>query len=249
MQTYKNDPKLKRMVVKEMEEHRKQDQFIQGDYSRTNGKFSGCAVGCAIDSFNRKLGTFYGYADHTAFEETIEVPEYFAHLADSIYEGIPLDEASKFAVDFFKAIPEGVSGKQMDVVRWKFNLFILDDVKDTVKSLKDIKVVLKKELLSAIKGSIKVNEEAIKTGEWDDDKANAAARAAWAAAWAAEMAASNVSWSESNVAIAASGAAAIAASNVAIVAWAESNAERADKIRLYAKELLGLLKGANQIKK
>ena len=48
--SYKNDKELKSMMIEEMKLHQKQDQLIKGVYSKINGVFKGCAVGCSIHS-------------------------------------------------------------------------------------------------------------------------------------------------------------------------------------------------------
>ena len=45
MKSYLNDPKLKELMVEEMESHHKNDQIIKGTYGKMNGMFKGCAIG------------------------------------------------------------------------------------------------------------------------------------------------------------------------------------------------------------
>src|SRR3990167_4401170 len=99
MLSFNNDQQLKKAIVTEMEKHSKNDQIIKGTYGEMNGKWRGCAVGCAIHSINAVLKKEFETDDHTAFEKAIG-PEWLARLQDSIFEGLPEVEAPQFAVDF-----------------------------------------------------------------------------------------------------------------------------------------------------
>src|SRR3990172_5464801 len=105
MLSYLNDEKLKEDMVREMESHLEQDQFIKGNYSLMNGKFKGCSIGCAVDSLNRIKGKALKYDRHLNFEEELGIPEWLAKLNDIIFEGLPEKEAGQFSVDFLKVIP------------------------------------------------------------------------------------------------------------------------------------------------
>src|SRR3990167_353368 len=154
-----------------MEKHRKNDQFIKGKYSQMNGKFKGCAVCCAIDSMNVRLKKNYAYDSHKVFEEAIGVPEWLARLSDTIFEGLPEVDNSKFAVDFLKAIPVGVN---LEPVKWHFCAFILKENIERVLSLK-IDDKLKDQVVSSIRQCLALHENAIKTGLWDESAARSAA--------------------------------------------------------------------------
>ena len=192
MISYHNDKKLKTSIVKEMKLHQKQDRFIKGSYSKINGGFHGCAVGCAIDSMNKVLKKEYAYDNHVNFEEAIGVPEWLARLSDTLFEGLPSRENSQFAVDFLKAIPVGID---LEPIKWHFCSFILSENIERVLKLK-IDDELKEKVVSAIRQCLAVHENAIKTGGWDESAARSAESAAWSAARsAAGSAAGSAAWS------------------------------------------------------
>ena len=235
--SYHNDPKLKESIVSEMCKHQKQDQFIKGTYAKMNGKFKGCAVGCAIDSFNIKLGKSYDKNNHKAFEEAIGVPEYLARVQDTIFEGLPEKENSKFAVDFLAAIPVGVN---LYPVKWKFCAFILKENIERTLTLKYISDELKEKVVNSIRQCLKLHEDAIETGKWDESAAVSAASAARSAAWSVESAASaarSAAWSVES----AARSAASAAWSVERAARSAASAARSAKYQRYAKELLRIL--------
>jgi hypothetical protein len=176
--SYYNDKILKEKIVKEMKLHKEQDRFIKGHYSKNNGDFRGCAVGCAIDSINKVLNKKYFYNDHSKFEDAIGVPEWLAKLSDTLFEGLPDGKNSQFAVDFLETIPVGVD---LTPVKWKFCAFLLKKNIERVLVL-DISDELKKQVINAIQGVLVLHETATKTGIWDASAAASAASAAWSAA-------------------------------------------------------------------
>ena len=220
MLSYLNDKKLKQDMVKEMELHLKQDQFIKGVYSKTNGIFKGCSIGCAIDSLNRIKNKTIPYSQHSGLETELGIPKWLARLNDTLYEGLPTEKAGKFSVDFLKAIPVGVN---LDIVRHKLCAFILTGNIQRVLALK-IKDDLKEKIVIALKMVLELHEKTILNGAWDDSAwstarsaAESVARsAAWAAAWSATR---SSAWSA-----------------------AESAAWSAAEYVKYAEELLRLLK-------
>ncbi len=190
MLTYHNNKKIKSSIVAEMKKHQKNDQFIKGSYSKMNGKFKGCAVGCAIDSFNIRLGKAYKNDSHKAFEEAIGVPEWLARLQDGVFENLPDGESSQFAVDLLDAIPVGVD---LTPVKWKFSVYLLKENIDIVMAL-SIEQELKEKVVSSIRQCLTVNEDAVKTGAWNEIAAWSAARSAESAARSADSAAESA-WS------------------------------------------------------
>ena len=189
--SYHNDPKLKEAIVAEMRVHQKADLIIKGSYGRENGEFHACAVGCAIHSMNVRLGKHYPTNSHVSYEEAIGVPEWLARLHDTLFEGLPDKENTQFAVDLLEAIPVGIN---LESIKWKFCAFILSENIERVLALKDISDELRKQVVDAICGVLKLHEEAIKTGVWNTsvawsaESAASAASATWNAAW-------NAAWS------------------------------------------------------
>lgn len=187
LQSYLNDPELKKAFVAEIIKHRKADQVIKGTYGDNEHPEKGfCAVGCSIHSLNKILKKKTSTNNHKAYESLIGVPEWLAHLEDTIFEGLPDEEAEKWPEQFAKAIPVGVD---LDPVKWKFSAFILKENIERVLTL-NISDDLKKQVVDSIRQVLNVHEVAIKTGEWNSTaawSAWSAARSAWSAwsAWSA----------------------------------------------------------------
>jgi hypothetical protein len=268
MLSYHNDENLKKMVVLEMKKHQEQDQFIKGSYSEDDeGIFKGCAVGCTIDSINKVLGRSYSTSSHSIFEKTIGVPEWLARLQDNLFENLPEDESSQFAVDFLSSIPVGVN---LEPVKWRFCAFVLKECIERIRNDDNLEEKLKKEVVTSIQGVLSIHESAITSGTFDTETARAAGAAAEAAAWAAAgtawaaraaraaraaagtagsaEAAARAAWA-ARAARAAAGtagsawAAAEAAAGAAGAAWAAAEAAAgAAAYKRYAEELIRILK-------
>jgi hypothetical protein len=256
MISYLGKTKLKTMFVKEIENHRKLDMIIQGTYGQENGTWKGCAVGCSIHSLNIKLKKNYSTSDHSVYEKELGIPEWLARLEDIIFEGLSVEESKKWPEQFAKAIPVGVN---LEPVKWKFCAFILKENIELVLTLK-ISDELKKQVVDSIRGVLRLNESAIKTGIWDDSAAESAARsaesAARSAAWSAESAAESAesaarsaAWSAESAARSARSAAwsaawsaESAARSAESAAWSAESAARSAAYTKYAKELLRLIK-------
>jgi hypothetical protein len=196
MLAYKNDEKLKEDFVNEIKWHEKQDKFIKGTYSEGTGdNFKGCAVGCSIKSLNKLNGTRLQTTNHKAYEKYLGLPEWLARLEDTIFEGLPTQDAKKWTLKFSKAIPVGADLKP---VKYQFAIYLMKENIARVKKL-EIDTDLKKQVLSAIKGSMKVNQTALDTGVWAESAARSAAysaeSAAWSAARSAAYSAESAAWS------------------------------------------------------
>jgi hypothetical protein len=184
MEAFKGDKKLKKMLLDEIVRHRKADLLRQGSYkTKIDGKFRFCAVGCAIETLNLKLGKDYSNNDHNAYETELEIPRTLAYLEDKIFERLPRGKAMMWPEHFFAAIPVGAD---LSLVVPKLMLWIMDDVKKYAKKspqiLKAIQTV--RELYRRkIKGEIITDEE------WNSACRNAADAAYAAAAAAAAYAA------------------------------------------------------------
>ena len=150
---YKNDPKLKAMLVKEIAWHKEQDMIIQGEYGKENGKWRGCAVGCSIHSLNLKLKTSYRYDDHSVYESALGIPIVLARLEDRIFEGLDKKIALNFPLQFAKAINVGAD---LSMISYKFLHWLLIDKKNgvinftkkdnVIKSIEDVADLFKKHI-------------------------------------------------------------------------------------------------------
>ena len=226
MKSYLNDTKLKRDFVKEIKWHSDQDKFIKGTYQQgSNGDFKGCAVGCSIHSLNRIKGKKFETDNHKIYETELGIPEWLARLEDTIFEGLPTKEAMEWPLKFSKAIPVGVD---LEPVKWKFSAYLMKENIDRVLSLNIIDE-LKEQVVSSIRGVLKLNEDAIKTGKWDGSAARSAAWSAGSAARsAAWSAAGSAAWSAESAAWSAAGSAGSAARSAAwSAAWSARSAESA----------------------
>ena len=208
MKTFSKDI-TKKDLLKEVKWHRQQDMIIQGTYGEgSNGDWKGCAVGCSVHSINRLKGKKYQTSNHKVYETELGIPEWLARLEDTIFEGLPVEQAKLWPEQFIKAIPENVD---LEPVKWKFCAYLMKENVDRVLSL-DISDGLKERVVKAIRGVLNVHEEAIKTGSWDGsaawsaesaadsarsaaDSAASAARSAESAAWSAASAADSAAWS------------------------------------------------------
>src|ERR1044072_3147081 len=199
MKSYLDNPKLKEDFVAEVKKHQEADQIIQGTYGKGSGKsWKGCAVGCSIRSLNNLKGKKYSTGDHKVYETELGIPEWLARLEDTIFEGLPVEDAKQWPLRFSQAVPVGVD---LEPVKWQFGAFVLNTNIERVLTL-DIPEQLKKQVVDAIRGVLNVHESALRTGEWDESAARSAesaaesarpaawaARVAWSAAWSARSAA------------------------------------------------------------
>ena len=107
MLAYHNDPAVKAKYTQRFAAHRAADEVIQGT-GFDNGR--GCFVGCTLDNYN-----------HSRFPAELGWPEWLAHLADTIFEGIPKAEAPSFGTDLLEAVKVGVN---LEPVRSRFLLAV-----------------------------------------------------------------------------------------------------------------------------
>lgn len=183
MLTYNNDPALKAAFLAEVRRHQDADQIVKGAYGEiVDGKWRGCAIGCAIHSLNTIQGTNYLPAQHEALEVSGLWPVGLSHLEDVIFEHLPVDKAVKWPLRFARAVPVGVD---LQTVKWQFCAFLMRENINYVSGL-DFDSELKTKILAAIEGVLRVLDKAISTGTWDARTAHAAADAAYAAADAAD---------------------------------------------------------------
>ncbi len=218
---YKNDPVLKKKFVAEIIKHRKADQITQRTYGEENGKWKGCAVACSLRSLaileRERLVTTYD--QHAEYETKLGIPEWLARLEDTIFEGLPVEDAKKWPEQFSEAIPVGAN---LEPVKWKFCAVILKENIDRVLTLK-IADDLKKQVVDAIQDVLSLHENAVKIGKWDESAVRSAAESAAESAWSAAASAAR---SASESARSASESARSAAESAARSAWSAWSAAR-----------------------
>lgn len=112
MIAYHNDSKIKSNILRVLRAHYDHDDFVKGIYWQ-NGK--GCAVGCTIQS-----------GRHIEYESRFGIPVALARLEDSIFEGLPNEQAKEWPLRFMNAIPVGAD---LSKVQWKFLHWLLTDEK------------------------------------------------------------------------------------------------------------------------
>jgi hypothetical protein len=117
MLSYHNDPAVKQKYIERFARHRAADEVIQG-----RGYFDGrgCFVGCTLEDY-----------DHKRFPIELGWPEWLAHLADAIFEGLPKTEAAQFGTDLLEAVPVGVD---LNPTQWKIAIFRYERQLKTLES-------------------------------------------------------------------------------------------------------------------
>lgn len=101
---------LKSALVAEIRKHREQDQVIQGNYGTyEDGRFRGCAVGCAIHSYLVAAGEdsiVVGNSEyHDKYESLFGIPKILAELQDVIHEGLSDESFPTWPERFMEAVP------------------------------------------------------------------------------------------------------------------------------------------------
>lgn len=96
MKSFHNNPTIKAKYLERITAHEKADEIVKGIYWE-EGK--GCAVGCTVEKSD---GT-----QHSSFETELGLPEWLARLEDTIFEGLPNEEAKTFPRRFLEAINVG----------------------------------------------------------------------------------------------------------------------------------------------
>jgi hypothetical protein len=173
MLAFHNDPAIKAKYVARFEAHRKADQVIQGQ-GFENGR--GCFVGCTLDAY-----------DHARFPLELGWPEWLARLADTIFEGLPKEEAPQFGTDLLAAVPVGAD---LEIVR---NRFLLTVQRRNLARLEGNTRPYADQVRKAIQGVIALLSDesaawsAARSAAWSaaESAARSAARSAWSAAWSA----------------------------------------------------------------
>lgn len=169
MKAFHNDPQLKEFFVKRFAAHRAADEVVQGT-GFDNGR--GCFVGCTLNDYS-----------HSKFPKKLGLPEWLAHLADKIFEGIPKAEAPQFGTDLLNAINVGAD---LQSVKWKLAIWRHEKQLTALAENKEPYAELCRNALNQVIAYC--NNQL--TENFDNASARSAAEsAAWSAAWSAESSA------------------------------------------------------------
>ena len=175
MRAFYGDEGLRQQIIGEMKAHIAADELVQYYGYWRDGK--GCMLGC-LTGLNE--GT------HEAFESRANIPLSLGWVFDSMFQGLPKEDARAFPMQVLESIQ---AGADLAHVATRFVMFVLGDVKryadDAGKVAIDTCVALYCRRLN--------NDEPSK-GEWFTAE-SAARSAAWSAAEsAARSAARSAAW-------------------------------------------------------
>ena len=177
MLSYHNDPAVKQKYVARFAQHRAADQVIQGlGYDSASSR--GCFVGCTLEDY-----------DHSRFPVELGWPQWLAHLADKIFEGLPREEAPQFGTDLLDAVPVGAD---LEPVRHLLTLRRLDHLIELQKDCQIDGVLTSLKLVrDCHEAELEKNVGGWNAAAWSAESAawsaarSAARSAAWSAAWSA----------------------------------------------------------------
>jgi hypothetical protein len=94
--------------VTEMQAHRAADHFVNGNYfDKKTGK--GCAIGCGVETINRRLGLDLEHNSHSGLANALGWPVWLCKMEDHIFEGLANPERLDWPVNLAIAVPEGAS--------------------------------------------------------------------------------------------------------------------------------------------
>jgi hypothetical protein len=156
--------------------HEKKDAFRQGIYFDRD---KGCTVGCSIKSICNIKNITLSYSDHSLFEDHLGLPYWIAKLADSIFEGLSVNDAKKWTGRFINAVVEG-----SDVNSIK-NEFLARVIESTFNSYDNIKFKKVKKAQEIVISGLRVGDKRkIAKGEKAASAAYAAVAASAPAAYA-----------------------------------------------------------------
>lgn len=99
---------IKDKYIARVRVHRETDRLVRGT-GYENGR--GCAVGCTLDRY-----------EHAAYEAELGIPEWLARVEDTLFEGMPEDEAMLWPERFLAAIKPGAN---LEKVKAPFLIFVL----------------------------------------------------------------------------------------------------------------------------
>ena len=123
MKAFTDTTITKAELLKELKWHQAQDNFVRGWYFR-DGK--GCAVGCSLESIARTKGVHLdrGYGQHKLYEQHTGIPEWLAHVEDTLFERMSIDRSKTWPVEFIKAINEGAD---LEKAKAPFMIAVLEE--------------------------------------------------------------------------------------------------------------------------
>ena len=171
---------------KELQWHLEKDKIIQGSYGpdEEDEEFSGCMMGCAVNSISRAKGIHLNHQDHKRQADFLGLPEWFVYLYEGIFEGLDTEDAKQWVIDCFNAIPEGVETKKIDQLEASIKIWILEKTL-AYHDDEEVKQVTH-QVIEALIGNGDLREA--------ERAARSAVSAAWRAAWSA---AERAAWSAS----------------------------------------------------
>lgn len=95
MLSFHNSRDVKDKYINRVNQHMIADKIVRG-IGWSNGK--GCAVGCTLENY-----------DHSQYPVELGIPEWLAHVEDTLFEGMSLEKSKTWPKVFLEAIPLGVS--------------------------------------------------------------------------------------------------------------------------------------------
>jgi len=191
MRSYLNDPKLKKKMIAEAKKHEKLDAVVKMTYGHGEGKkWRGCAVGCSLKSLNRINDKEGDTSAHLRYESELGIPEAIAHLEDSLFEWMPLEDSKKFPRRFLEAVPVGAD---LSLVPAKFIVFVLNDA---LKNVTDADSACRKPITDIVQlWQDVIDGKEVKPSAWSAARSAAESAAESAARSAAWSAAGSAAWS------------------------------------------------------
>ena len=186
--SYHNDPELKAKAVAAAKKHRDADMLVAGTYGRVNGGFKGCSVGC--DAFDI-TGEVHPNPHHVT-AQYFGFPEWFEHLRDVVFEGLPESDRRDFHVRIKESAPVGVD---LEPVKHQLAIRRMNRLIDLHADNKKLTTAL--ERVRDCHQSALNNEPDI---DWKGAESAARLAARSAGCWSAESAARSAGWSAESAA-------------------------------------------------
>src|ERR1044072_6143915 len=108
LKAFHNDVAIKTKYLKRVRAHQKAEELIRG-VGWECGK--GCAVGCTLEEYN-----------HAKYETDLGIPEWLAHVEDTLFEGMSVEKSKTWPEEFLKAAPVGA---KLDKIKGPLMVIIL----------------------------------------------------------------------------------------------------------------------------